>query len=196
MKPFAESCETNKAPILAVIAPLLQSAQQVLEIASGTGQHAVHFAAAMPHLHWQTSDVVANHQGIQQWLDEAALANVAAPLALDVKRDPWPTSSVDAVFSANSVHIMAWDEVESCFAGIGEVLNSAGLFLLYGPFNYNGQFTSESNARFDQWLKQRNPHSGVRDVADLDRLATQAGMQRIHDYAMPVNNRILVWQKQ
>ncbi len=144
---------------------------------------------------WHTSDVAAHHAGIQMWLDEAGLPNTCAPLALDVVRDAWPALAVDAVYSANTVHIMSWSEVEAFFAGVGTLLPAGGLLVLYGPFNYDGQYTSASNARFDQWLKQRDPRSGIRDFADLNRLAEQAGMQFQHDYEMPVNNRTLVWRR-
>lgn len=194
-KPFAEACEQNKGPILAVIEPLFRHCRNVLEIGSGTGQHAVHFAANMPHLVWHTSDMAENHSGIRMWLEEAGLPNVRQPLRLDVMRDPWPQLAVDAVYSANIAHIMGWQEVEALFAGVGKLLPEGGLFVLYGPFNYGGQYTSESNARFDQWLKMRDPKSGIRDVADLNRLASVAGMTLVHDFEMPVNNRILVWQK-
>ncbi len=195
MKPFSESCEQNKAPILAVIAPLFRDCRSVLEIGSGTGQHAVHFAAHLPHLLWHTSDMAENHPGINLWLAEAALPNTRPPLALDVLRDPWPELVVDAVFSANTTHIMGWLAVEALFAGVGKLLHQNGLFVLYGPFNYAGQYTSESNARFDQWLKMRDPYSGIRDVDDLKRLAAAAGMTLLHDVEMPVNNRTLVWRK-
>lgn len=195
IKPFSEACEENKDPILQVIEPLLTQCQTVLEIGSGTGQHAVYFAQNLPHLQWHTSDVLANHAGIQQWLTAAALPNTHAPLCLDVLHDPFPTLSVDAVFSANTTHIMGWDAVQALFVGVGHLLSQGGLFILYGPFNYGGQFTSESNARFEQWLKARDPQSGIRDFDDLNRLANAAGMTCLHDFTMPVNNRILVWQK-
>lgn len=195
MKPFAESCEENKRPILEVLRTEFSDAQRVLEIGSGTGQHAVFFAAELPHLDWQTSDVTEYHPGILAWLDDAGLANVRAPLTLNVAQDRWPDTLFDAVFSANTTHIMGWSEVEAMFAGIGSILQPDGHFCLYGPFNYGGKFTSESNARFDQWLKARDPKSGVRNFEDLDRLAHAAGMHLANDYAMPANNRTLVWVK-
>lgn len=195
MKPFAESCEQNKQPILTVLHTEFMAAKQVLEIGSGTGQHAVFFARKLPHLIWQTSDVTANHPGIQAWIDDEEPDNVRPPLALSVVSNPWPRRKFDAVFSANTAHIMNWPEVEAMFAGIGRVLLPGGRFCLYGPFNVEGRFTAPSNARFDTWLKQRNPHSGIRDMAALDRLATAAGLVRSADHAMPANNCILVWQK-
>ncbi len=196
MKQHSLSCDQNREVILQVIEPLLQSCHKVLEIGSGTGQHAVYFAAHLPHLLWQSSDLPESHPSIQAWIADAQLANVLAPLTLDVLQDPWPELVVDAVFSANSLHIMSWAAVEACFAGVGKLLKAGGLFVVYGPFNYDGRFTSESNARFDLWLKKRNPASGVRNFEDLNQLAQQAGMMLQEDYAMPVNNRILCWQKQ
>ena len=194
-KPFAESCEQNKAVILAVIKPLLQQARHVLEIGSGTGQHAVHFAAAMPHLEWFTSDRLEHHAGVRMWLSEAACENIHEPLTLDVTQAEWPRLEVDAVFTANTAHIMSWEAVQAMFAGVGQVLEEQGLFLMYGPFNYNHRYTSDSNAQFDVWLKHRDPRSGIRNFEDLEVLAGQAGMTLAMDYAMPANNRILTWQK-
>lgn len=195
-RPYAESCDQNRDPILAVIQPLLQQHQSVLEIGSGTGQHAIYFGARMPHLRWQTSDRQEYHAGIQAWLAEAALPNVLPPIELDVQRSGWPTEGFDAIFSANTSHIMHWPDVEALFAGAGELLPSGGLFLLYGPFSFSGQHSSESNLRFDHYLRARDPLSGVRDFDDLSRLASLAGLTFRHNYEMPVNNRILFWQKQ
>lgn len=195
MKPFAESCEENKLPILAVLRTEFAAVTRVLEIGSGTGQHAIFFARELPHLTWQTSDVAEYHPGIRAWIGDAALDNVRAPLTLDVARDVWPAATYDGVFSANTTHIMGWPEVEAMFAGIGTVLETGGRFCLYGPFNYGGDYTSASNARFDQWLKARDPRSGVRDFEALNRLAEAAGLRLLKDYAMPANNRTLVWMK-
>ncbi|MDD5366028.1 MAG: DUF938 domain-containing protein [Gallionellaceae bacterium] len=195
MKPYAESCEQNRDPILAVLREALAERKRVLEIASGTGQHAVYFGAALPHLSWQTSELPENHAGIQAWLDEAGLANVLPPLAIDVNVPAWPVGPVDAVFNANTVHIVAWPAVERMFAGIGRILEVGGLLCLYGPFNYGGAFTSESNARFDVWLKNRDPNSGVRDFEAVDRLAEAQGLFLIQDVEMPANNRTLIWRR-
>jgi cyclopropane fatty-acyl-phospholipid synthase-like methyltransferase len=196
MKPYAESCDENREPILAVIQPLLHKAGSVLEIGSGTGQHAVYFAEKLPHLVWHTSDRIEYHAGIKMWLQETNLVNTRGPLELDVSQSEWPRQSFDAVFSANTIHIMHWPDVEALFSGAGSVLSTAGCLLLYGPFNYGNRYTSESNARFDQWLKGRDPASGIRNFEDLDRLANQAGMMLKDDVEMPVNNRILYWEKQ
>lgn len=195
-KPFAESCEQNKMPILAVLQVLLADRQQVLEIGSGTGQHAVWFAQHLPHLIWQTSEVSINLEGINAWLLDAQLPNTPAPLRLDVTQESWPTQPVDAVFSANTAHIMSWEAVQCCFSGVGKILKETGLFMLYGPFSYHGKHTSPSNAQFDHWLKARDPRSGVRDFHDLDQLAQAQQLVLQDDIAMPVNNRILVWRKQ
>ncbi len=200
MKPFAESCEQNKQVILDVIRPVLMEADQVLEIGSGTGQHAVFFAAAMPHLFWYPTDRQEALAGIQLWLDEyyahpLTPDNIAPVVELDVMQDQWPPIQVDVVYTANTLHIMHWEEVERFFAKVPELLNEQGSILMYGPFNYNGEYTSDSNRQFDQRLKNRDPQSGIRDVKDLTMLAQQYGLLLKHDHPMPANNRILHWQK-
>lgn len=195
MKPYSESCEQNQAPILEILRETLANQHHVLEIASGTGQHAVYFGRALPHLTWQTSELAQNHEGILAWLNEAQLSNVLPPVAIDVNDDRWPIEIVDTVFNANTVHIISWPEVERMFAGIARVLSVGGILCLYGPFNYGGRFTSESNARFDAWLKSRNKNSGVRDFEAINRLAETYGLFLLRDVAMPSNNRTLVWQR-
>lgn len=194
-KPFSESCVQNRAPILAVLRDVFADRGTVLEIGSGTGQHAVDFGAELPHLRWQTADVLSHHAGIQLWLDEAALPNVLPPIALDVNRQDWRNARYDAVFSANTLHIMSWPEVTQFFDGVGDVLEPGGVLVVYGPFNTNGRFTSESNARFDVWLKSRDPVSGVRDFEAVDALACAQGLVLQQDIAMPANNRTLVWKR-
>jgi len=196
MKPYAESSEKNKTPILSVLKEIFSDRKRVLEIASGTGQHAVYFGRELPHLIWQPSELAHNLAGIQAWLDEAKLSNVPAPLAIDVSDASWPVSGVDAIFNANTVHIISWPEVERMFANIGRVIAPGGCVCLYGPYNYDGNFTSESNARFDAWLKSRDPKSGVRDFEAVNRLAASHGLYLLHDIAMPSNNRMLVWRAQ
>jgi SAM-dependent methyltransferase len=195
VKPYSEACEENKGPILAVLKQVFATSRRVLEIGSGTGQHAVHFGRHLPHLSWQTSDLPEHHAGIRAWLEEAGLGNVFPPLALDVDHAPWPVDEVDAVFSANTTHILSWAQVERMFSGIGMVLQEDGVLCVYGPFNYGGAYTSASNARFDAWLKARDPSSGIRDFEKLDALAEVHGMSLERDYPMPVNNRTLVWRK-
>jgi len=195
MKPLAESCLQNRAPLLTVLREVLPQRRRLLEIGSGTGQHAVYFAPEFPQLVWQTSDLAENHPAIHAWLADAGAANILPPLVLDVRRASWPAAAVDAVFSANTAHIMDWAAVEAMFAGVGRALAPDGVFVLYGPFNYGGRYTAPSNERFDAWLRQRDPASGVRDFEALDALAQQAGMALWRDYPMPADNHTLVWRK-
>ena len=195
MKPFAPACERNKEPILEVLRRVFRDAADVIEIGSGTGQHAVWFAAGLPHLVWRTSDLPENHAGIDAWIDEAGLDNVERPLALDVARRPWPVEGAGGAFSANTAHIMHWPEVEAMFAGVAEVLTPGARFALYGPFARDGRHTSRSNAAFDRSLRVQDPGMGVRDLRDLERLAAGGAMALEDDVAMPANNHILVWRK-
>ncbi len=192
-KPFSAACERNRDPILAVLRTFFADRRDVLEIGSGTGQHAVHFAAALAHLTWQTSDREENHAGIRAWLDEAALANARAPLGLDVATGPWPAGPFDAVFSANTLHIMAWPEVEAMFAGVAAVTGADAKLAIYGPFNVDGHFSSPSNAAFDAALKARAAQMGIRDAGQIDGLARAAGFALVDDVAMPANNRLRLW---
>ena len=194
-KPFSESCEQNKQVILDVLKNEFSDIQHVLEIGSGTGQHAVFFAQYLNHLVWQCSDRHENLSGIKTWLDDADLANIPMVLELDVLADNWPDLKTDAVFSANAVHIMSWQAVEAMFRGIDQLLNEEGLLCLYGPFNYNDAYTSESNARFDEWLKARDSQSAIRDFEAVDQLAQNIGLCLINDHTMPANNRTLIWQR-
>lgn len=194
-KPFAPSCERNREPILQVLAPLLRDARSVLEVGSGTGQHAVHFAAAMPWLTWQTSERAEHLPGIAQWLEDAALPNTPPSLALDVATGPWPGTRFDAVFTSNTLHIMGWPQVQAFFAGVDSVLAPGGTVVAYGPFNLGGAYTSQSNAQFDAWLKARDPASAIRDFEAVDALARGIGLQLMDDHAMPANNRLPVWRR-
>lgn len=194
-KPFAPACERNRDPILSVLQRWFADRRAVLEIGSGTGQHAVHFAAAMPQLQWQASDRVEHLPGICAWLDEAALPNMPAPLVLDAARGPWPAASFDAAFTANTLHIMGWPEVEALFAGLAAVLAADATVAIYGPFSYGGTQTSDSNRDFDGWLRLRDPASGIRDVEAVDALARGIGLRLVADVAMPANNRTLVWRR-
>ncbi|KAB2966251.1 MAG: DUF938 domain-containing protein [Zoogloea sp.] len=191
-KPYSPACDRNKEPILEVLKAHLQDPGQVLEIGSGTGQHAVHFAAAMPHLTWQCSDRPEYLPGIRQWLADAALPNTLPPLTLDVT-GPWPEGLFDAVFTANTLHIMGWPEVEQLFARLPHVLAPGGRLVVYGPFNYGGRFTSASNAQFDAALRSDDPARGIRDFEAVDALASQAGLQLMEDNSLPANNRCIVW---
>lgn len=165
----------------------------MLEVGSGTGQHAVHFAAAMPQLVWQTSDRPEYLDGIRAWLADAALANTPPPLTLDVQ-GPWPAQRFDALFTANTLHIMSWAEVQQLFAALPAVLLPGARLAVYGPFNYGGAFTSDSNAAFDADLRARNPRMGIRDAEAVAALAQQADLVLQQDQAMPANNRLLIWR--
>lgn len=194
MRPYSEACERNREPILAVLRQHFAARRQVLEIGSGTGQHAVHFAAALPQLVWQTSELEPNLAGVRLWLEESRLPNLPPPIALDVT-GTWPDTRFDAVFTANTLHIMSWPDVRTLFASLPKVLAADAMLAVYGPFNYNGRFTSPSNASFDEWLKQRSPHSGIRDFAAVDELARSIGFALVEDRPMPANNRTLVWRR-
>ena len=199
-KPFSPSCERNRDPVLEVLRAHFAPARNVLEIGSGTGQHAVHFAAAMPWLHWQCSDRAEHLPGIRAWLGEAGLPNTPEPVELDVAHGSWPSARFDAVFTANTLHIMGWEEVEALFVGLGEMLAFAPVaatsfaLAVYGPFNYGGNFTSDSNRAFDGSLRARDPRMGIRDFEAVDVLAQGAGLTLVDDVAMPANNRCLVWR--
>jgi cyclopropane fatty-acyl-phospholipid synthase-like methyltransferase len=194
-KPYAPSCDRNQGPIRDILVRHFPQRRRILEIGSGTGQHAVFFAPAFPQAVWQTSDIGENLPGIRMWLDEAALPNTPPPIALDV-RGPWPKQRYDAVFTANTLHIMGWPEVQMMFAALDEVLEEKDAMLaVYGPFNYRGEFTSDSNRAFDQWLKDRSSASGIRDFEAVDALANSIGLHLIEDCAMPANNRTLIWQR-
>ncbi len=173
---------------------MLAEPTDVLEVGSGTGQHAVYFGERLPHVRWQTSDRASNHPGIEAWVSDAALPNVLPPLTLDVTSEPWPVSQVGAAFSANTVHIMSWPAVQSFFRGVARILEPGGKLLLYGPFNYGGRYTSESNARFDEWLRSRDSASGIRDFEAIDGEAAQVGLVLSDDVEMPANNRLLIWE--
>jgi cyclopropane fatty-acyl-phospholipid synthase-like methyltransferase len=194
-KPFSPSSERNREPILAVLREALADRRRVLEIGSGTGQHAVHFAAAMPHLVWQASDRVENHDGIRAWLADAALPNTPPPLVLDVNQARWPRGPFDAVYTANTLHIMGWDEVQTLFRRVPELLAADAVLAIYGPFNVGGRFTSESNAAFDARLRSDDPRRGIRDFEAVDALARSIGFALSADHAMPANNRCLVWRR-
>ncbi len=194
VKPHSDACERNQAFILEVLRDHFADRRHVLEIGSGTGQHAAYFAAALPGLSWQTSDVDGNLPGIRSWIEESGLPNLPPPIALDVT-GRWPAAHFDAVFTANTLHIMGWPEVQALFAALAHVLTPDAVLAAYGPFNYDGRFTSPSNAEFDAWLKRRSSQSGIRDFAAVDQLARSIGFTLLEDRPMPANNRTLVWRR-
>ncbi|MDM3870427.1 DUF938 domain-containing protein [Porticoccus sp. W117] len=194
-KPFSQACENNKSPILDVLKEVFAQSKKVLEVGSGTGQHAVFFAPQLPHLQWHTSDLPDNHSGINHWIDECPSDNLYRPLLLDADMPKWNLEDIDGVFTANTCHIMSWQSVQNLFARVGKILQPGGRFCIYGPFNYNGQYTSESNASFDVWLKEQAPHRAIRDFESINELAEKRQMKLVDDYEMPANNRLLVFEK-
>ena len=194
MKRFSDACERNREPILAILKRVFADRRHVLEIGSGTGRHAAYFAPALPHLSWQPSDVAENLPSIRVWREQAQTPRLREPLELDVDR-PFPPVEADAVFSANTCHIMSWPQVERMFAGVAALLPPGGVFALYGPFHDGGKPTSPSNAEFDTWLRGRDPQSGVRNFEDARELARRRGLALEEDNAMPANNRLLVFRR-
>ena len=194
-KPYSASCERNRDPILDVLRAQFSDRHHVLEIGSGSGQHAVHFAAALPQLIWQTSDRAHHLPGIRAWLQDAALPNTPPALTLDVATGPWPTTRFDAIYSANTLHIMAWSEVQALFARLPAISTVDAKLVIYGPFNTGGHYTSDSNAAFDRSLRATAAHMGIRDAEAVDALASHAGFTLLADIAMPANNSCRVWQR-
>jgi len=195
MKQFSPSCERNKEPILAVLREVLTRPGLVLEVGSGSGQHAVHFAGALPHLTWQPSDVAEALPGISAWRAEAGLANLREPCVLDLFAADWPVTEAQALVCINTIHIVAWPAVERLFAGAGRVLVPGGVMYVYGPYRYADRPLEPSNEEFDGWLRLRDPVSGVRLFEDVNRLAGQNGLKLAGDRAMPANNRSIWWIK-
>ena len=194
-KPFAAAAARNAAPILDVLRRELRDSSTVLEIGSGTGQHAATFAAELSHLEWQTSDLDENHPGIRAWVDDAQLDNLHAPLSLDVRIARPEVVSVDAIFSANTAHIMDIDAVEAMFALAGAALPPGGVFCLYGPFRIQGAFNTASNEQFDAGLRNRGQGMGIRDIETLDDFGARSGLVRERLYAVPSNNYVATWRR-
>lgn len=195
MLAYSEACERNKEPILEILRRVFVNMRLVLEIGSGTGQHAVHFAQHIPQLVWQPSDRQDYLADISARLALEDSPNIRPPVLLDVSMEPWPIDHVDAIFSANTLHIMSWNEVRRFFLGAGKAVIDGGRLCIYGPFRYQGNYTSGSNARFDQHLKHYDPQSGIRDFEAVDELAQAQGFRLLDDYVMPANNQLLVWDK-
>jgi SAM-dependent methyltransferase len=196
-KPHAPSCDRNREPIFSVIQPLLAAAQRVLELGSGTGQHAAWFAAQMPHLSWQATERPGHLGGIHQWLADAALPNTPPPIALDVATSPWPLTiqAFDAAFTANTLHYMPWEAVQALLAQLPQHLAPGAVFIAYGPFRIDGRHTSDSNVQFDSWLAGVDPRFAVRDLGEVDALARAGGLQLEARHAMPANNFCVVWRR-
>jgi SAM-dependent methyltransferase len=196
MLPFSAACERNKDPILEVLRIRFADRTQVLEIGSGTGQHAVHFSRALAHLTWHPTEQLTYLADLAERVKLEGSGNLRAPTLLDVKQAVWPVRSVDAVFTANTLHIMSWPEVMALFRGLGSVLAPGGVFCVYGPFRYAGRYTSDSNQDFDRMLQERDPNSGLRDIDAVTILAEQYGLRLDADHDLPANNRLLIFAKE
>lgn len=195
-KPFSAACERNKDPILGVLKEhITHEHKRLLEIGSGTGQHAVYFAPEFPWMEWHPSDLKANHAGMIQWFKEAKIQNIFPPVKLDVGKDDFPKLKFDVVYTANTFHIMHWKECKSLMKLLGHRLREGSLAMIYGPFNYNGEFTSDSNREFDQTLKARDPLSGIRSFEDVNNNMEKNGFELLEDQEMPANNRMLVYRR-
>lgn len=195
MKPYSETAEENKTLVFPVIKPYLDGVSMALEIASGTGQELVYFAKMTPEIVWQPTDLSANVSGIAQWVNNAGLQNTLPPVALDVGHAEWPIDEIEFAYTSNSLHIMSWQHVKALFAGLGDMMKTHAYFCVYGPFSFAGKHVSDSNLRFDRYLKQRDPLSGVRDTEALKDLGENHGLFLRDSVEMPHNNNILIWQK-
>ena len=196
MLPFSAACERNKDPILEVLRLRFADRTQVLEIGSGTGQHAVYFAQALGHLTWHPTEQLVYLEDLTERVKLEGPGNLRPPTLLDVRQAVWPVRGVDAMFTANTLHIMSWPEVMALFNGIGTVLAPGGVLCIYGPFRYAGRYTSDSNQEFDRMLQERDPQSGLRDIEAVSLLADQYGLRLDTDFALPANNRLLVFTKE
>ncbi len=195
-KPHAPACDRNRQVILDVLNQVIQPQdKQLLEIGSGTGQHAVFMSAHFPNLIWQTSDLEENHTGIKLWLAEEKSPQLKSPVHYQAGKTIFPSGDFDVVYTANTLHIMSWENVQSLINDLGNHLKAGSRVVIYGPFNYNGQFTSESNAKFELWLKDQNPESGIRDFELVNALMLAHGFELLIDKTMPANNRCLVFSK-
>jgi len=194
MLPLSEACERNKDPILGILRGAFASSRRVLEIGSGTGQHAVYFARHLPKLRWQPSDTGDSIGALRARIEQEGTANIAPPVLLDVRSHPWPVTDIDSIFSANTLHIMSWEAVREFFRGVGALLATGGVLCVYGPFRYAGRYTSESNAAFDRYLQERDKASGIRDFEAVNELAQQESLELVGDHDMPAHNRTLVWR--
>ena len=194
-KPFSPSCERNRGPILNILSAYLPDHKRLLEVGSGTGQHAVYFAPKFSNLTWITTDRIENHEGIKAWLEEEACPNIEGPLSFNLGEDSFPAANIDVVFTANTFHIMPWEMVQELISLSGANLEKGSVFIVYGPFTYDGEFTSPSNKEFHQILRQRASHQGIRDFKNVNEMFVKAGFKLQEDFSMPANNQTLVFKK-
>ena len=193
--PFSEACERNKGPILEVLRKVFSKTESVLEIGSGTGQHAVHFSTHLSHLVWQPTELGENVAMLKSRIDLEGPGNLLPTKELDVLRIDWGLGETDAIFIANVFHIAPIKVMHSCFKGMSTCLKHLGIFCVYGPFRFGGEFTSPSNAEFDYSLKTNNPEWGIRDFEQLCQVAEEEDLAFQHNYSMPANNQLLVFKK-
>jgi SAM-dependent methyltransferase len=194
--PFSEACERNKEPILGVLEAAFAGSSQVLEIGSGTGQHAVYLASRLQHLTWHPTEQLKYLADLTARVHAEGGANLRPPTVLDVNQSVWPVRAVDAMFTANTLHIMSWDDVGALFLGVGQVLAPGGVFCVYGPFRYDGRYTSPSNEAFDGMLQARDARSGIRDIRAVSTLAADVGLRLAADHDLPAFNRLIVFIKE
>ena len=192
---FSDACERNKEPILGTLRDAFAECRNVLEIGSGSGQHAIHFGRRLPHLTWQTSELAVNLPALEANINEFGSENIRLPVELDVSRHPWPVGQFHGLFTANTFHIMSWPHVTEFFKGAGQALENGGLLCVYGPFSHGGHYSSASNEKFDTFLKLQDPESGIRDLDDIEPLAIRQDLKLIADKGLPANNEILIWRR-
>lgn len=193
-KPYALSCDKNSEPILQVLKPYLKNISSLLEIGAGTGQHAVYMAPHFKNMTWTLSDLEDRHEGISLWLKDFPRANVRGPIEYEAGQTDWPSGDFDAVFTANTLHIMSWQQCLNLFDDLMKLPQGAYAFI-YGAFNYNGEFTSESNKKFNDWLESKFPAGGIRDFEKVESELKDRNFILIEDHEMPANNRLLTFQK-
>jgi len=190
---YSEASERNKQPIFNRLVPYLTADTRVLEIGSGSGQHALFIASQLPQISWQPSEQAQYVEALALNIEQLATDNIEKPLTLDV-REKWPTQRFNAIYSANTLHIMSWQSVQAFFVGASRGIAPCGYLFVYGPFRYQSKFTAPSNRAFDQMLRERDPQSGIRDFEAVNALADKAGFSLVADYEMPANNQLVIWQ--
>ena len=192
---FSPSCERNKLPIWQAIMPYIADKKTVLELGSLSGQHACYFTEQLVNTSWQCSDLDSNIGVLNQNLACHGNHNLSPAIVLDVANNShWPAQIYDVIYSANTLHIMSWQHVQKLFSHINQCLHQDSLVIIYGPFKFNQAFTSDSNAAFELWLKERDSQSGIRDFEAVEKLAQQAGLSLLINLDMPANNQLLIWQ--
>ena len=192
-KPYAPSCDKNAKPILRVLRSFLKDSRSLLEIGAGTGQHSVFMAPHFEQMSWTLVDRKENHKGISLWLNEFLRPSIKGPFEYEIPKDSLPEANFDVVFTCNTLHMIPWGYCLKMFDDISHVLLQEGLFIVYGAFNYGGKFTSESNRKFDIWLKKRNFESGIKNFENIISELEIRGFKLMEDIPMPANNRILIF---